>query len=806
MPYAEVSVNSPSGIKSTFSYHIPEGFEILPGQAVWVPFGPKLLQGIVITISESPEYSQTRDIAGIVEPPVVLSQIYLKLAYCLANHYRCPLFQALALMLPPGFERSNYCMLELKSGAAPSAESLSEDEKKLIEKIASSGLLNITDAEKMFGKQRTQKALSGLTRRNLVVRRFHARPARVSPKRETYLELAVDYDTARKEAASLARRSPKQSAILSCLYQAKSPVKWKQIVREISAPLSARKALERKGLIASREMEISRRPIPRLSQPPEPPLLPNNAQRAALDKITSSLKSEAFHSFLLHGVTGSGKTEVYLQALEQTIRQGKKAIVLVPEISLTPQILKRFTTRFPNQVAVLHSSLTLGERYDQWREIREGKFNVVIGARSALFAPQPNLGLVVIDEENEWSYKQDVSPRYHARTAAFELCRLSNATLILGSATPDVETYYRATAGEIELLNMPERITEDGHSSMPEVKVIDLREELKAGNRSIFSRTLQQEIAGALHKKEQVILFLNRRGGATFVQCRNCGYVISCRRCRVSLSYHPDEEKLVCHHCNWRQPVPESCPECTSKRIKYLGLGTQGVEAEIARLYPQAKVLRWDSDTTQLKNTHTSYMEKMLERGADILIGTQMIAKGMDFPGVSVVGVVNADTGINLPDFRSGERTFSLLCQVAGRAGRGNTAGKVIIQSYCPDHYAIQAAARHDYQSFFNTEIAYRRSLNQPPFSRLARLIYSHTNDELCRREAVRVKFELNETSNKLGLAGISLIGPAPAFFHRLRGRYRWSIVIKGADPAALLSRIDLPPRWKVDIDPLGLD
>ncbi|MDD5604784.1 MAG: primosomal protein N' [Dehalococcoidales bacterium] len=807
MPYAEVSVNSPSGIKPTFSYHIPEGMEVQPGQAVWVPFGRQLLQGIVISTGDSPEYEQTRDIAGIVDPPVILPLSSLQLGKWLSAYYRCPLFQSLALMLPPGFGRSNFCTLVANPDVdIICSESLSSDERELFEKITACGLLELKNAEKILGKQRAQRAVSSLARRNLIFRNFHLSPARISPKMEVFIELAVDHETAGKEAAKLAARSPKQAMILYYLEKVKTSVSWREVSQATSSSISSRKALEDKGLVAVNKREIIRRPIPVSTQPPGPPLKPNNMQQRALDEITSSLKCNSSHNFLLHGVTGSGKTEVYLQALDQAIRLGKKAIVLVPEISLTPQIINRFTARFPNQVAVLHSTLSLGERFDQWREIKEGKYNVVIGARSALFAPQPDLGLVVMDEEHEWSYKQDTSPRYHTRTAAQELCRINNATLVLGSATPDVETYYKASTGEYRILKLSERITQGRASSLPEVEVVDLREELKTGNRSIFSRALQTEIRTALDRKDQVILFLNRRGGATFVQCRSCGYVAVCRRCRITLSYHPQEEKLVCHHCNLRQPIPGICPQCLSKRIKYLGLGTQGVEIEITSLFPKARILRWDSDTTRNKGSHGTFLKRFIDGKADILIGTQMIAKGMDFPGVSLVGVINADIGINLPDFRAGEHAFSLLCQVAGRAGRGDTTGKVIIQSYFPDHYAIQAAANHDYEGFFNTEIAYRRSLKQPPFSRLARLIFSHTNDDFCRREALRLKMELSENCGRIGIAGLTLIGPVPAFYHRLRGRYRWSIIIKGPDPAVLLEATKIPPRWKVDIDPLGLD
>jgi primosomal protein N' (replication factor Y) len=808
LQYADVSVNSPSGIKSTFSYHIPEGMKIQPGQAVWVPFGKKTLQGIVVQTSDVPGYEQTRDITGIVEPEVVLEAAQLELGKWISSYYLCPLFQSLALMLPPGFTRSSIqFFIKNPDANLIQLESLGKDEQKLFQIISATGSLEQKEAEKHLGKQRAQKAASNLVKNNLIHRSFSISPAKVKPKKETHIELAIDPVNAVEIIANLPARPAKQAALLNYLVKAKTSVSWREASQATNTTLSTRKALEKKNLVTVTEKEIMRRPLQVSTRIPETPLKLNTAQTLALEEITKNLKGGKYQTFLLHGVTGSGKTEVYLQALAEAIKLGKRAIVLVPEISLTPQTIQRFTARFPNQVAVLHSSLSLGERYDQWREIKEGKYNVVIGARSAIFAPQPNLGLVVIDEEHEWSYKQDApSPYYHARTVALALCTFNRASLVLGTATPDVETYHNALAGEYKLLELPERITQGKPSSLPEVTVVDLKKELVDGNRSIFSRALQIEIQSALERKEQVILFLNRRGGSTFVQCRNCGYVATCRRCQISLSYHPNDKKLVCHHCGERQPTPETCPECSSNRIKYLGLGTQSVEAEVSKLFPQARVLRWDSDTTRTKNTHENFLKTFLDRKADILVGTQMIAKGMDFPGVSVVGVISADTIINLPDFRAGERTFALLCQVAGRAGRGTSPGKVIIQSYFPDHYAIQAAANHDYRAFFNTEITYRRLLSQPPYIRLARLVFSHTNVDLGKREALRLMHELKLSSDRIGLAKTSFIGPAPAFYQRLKGHYRWSIIIKSQDPEILLQSVKIPPRWKVDVDPIGLD
>jgi len=457
-------------------------------------------------------------------------------------------------------------------------------------------------------------------------------------------------------------------------------------------------------------------------------------------------------------------------------------------------------------VAVLHSKLSLGEQFDEWQRIRDGEFDVVVGSRSAIFAPQPDLGLIVIDEEHEWTYKQhDKSPRYHARDVAIKLAELTGAVVILGSATPDVETFYHAQIGDYRLLELSERVTSGEGSLLPQVEVVDLRQELKAGNRSMFSRSLSRATAKAVTNGEQVILFLNRRGATTFIQCRSCGFVLRCKRCEVSLTYHLTEDVLVCHQCNYRTSLPQICPQCLSRRIKFLGIGTQKLEQETSFTFPQARLLRWDSDVTRGKYSHEEILGKLRAHEADILIGTQMIAKGLDLPLVTLVGVINADTGLNLPDFRAGERAFQLLSQVAGRAGRSTLGGQVIIQTYSPEHYAIKAAAKHDYSLFYNQEITYRRQLHNPPFSQLASLVYSHTNEALCQREAERMKRLLIEERDSRGIADLSLIGPAPAFIHRLRGRYRWQIILRGSELFTFLLPIPIPQGWIVDIDPVGL-
>jgi primosomal protein N' (replication factor Y) len=593
-------------------------------------------------------------------------------------------------------------------------------------------------------------------------------------------------------------------------------------------------------------------------------------QAGAFQPIEAALNAGRQASYLLHGVTGSGKTEVYLRALERTIALGRRAIVLVPEIALTPQTVRRFAERFPGQVAVLHSGLSQGELFDQWHGIAEGRYAVVIGSRSAVFAPQPDLGLIVIDEEHEWTYKQqDPAPRYHAREAAVELAKLCKAVLVLGSATPDVTSYQKALWGQHDLIELRQRVRpvwsntvipangtlssrastpHPGRSAtrplpsrgegtvsaipprremasdsrvvssteMPPVEVVDMREELKGGNRSIFSRPLQLALFQTVERGEQAILFLNRRGSAGFLQCRDCGFVPQCSACAIAMGFHRQggpagEGRMLCHQCNRSRAVYNRCPMCGSPRLRPMGLGVEAVEESAAELLPGLRTLRWDRDVTQGRNAHEEILSSFLKHEADVLIGTQMVAKGLDLPSVTLVGVISADIGLHIPDFRSAERTFQLLTQVAGRAGRtasedgGPQAGQVVIQTYTPDNYAIIAAAQHDYHAFFEHEIELRQAEAYPPFVRLARLIYSHSNAERAEREAVRLAKELQQTSAVRGLPGVEVIGPAPPHIPKWRGRTRWQVTVRSPDPVELLQDVKLTEGWTLDIDPASL-
>ncbi|MDP2918388.1 MAG: primosomal protein N' [bacterium] len=510
--------------------------------------------------------------------------------------------------------------------------------------------------------------------------------------------------------------------------------------------------------------------------------------------------------FLLHGVTGSGKTEIYLRLCERIVRQGKQAIVLVPEISLTTQAIDRFSQRFSGKIALFHSRLTASEKLGAWERLQSGKAKIVIGPRSALFAPLPNLGLVILDEEHDSSFKQyDQTPRYHAREVAIELAKSHNAKVILGSATPSLESYYYAQKKHYRLLALPRRIKQ---TLMPEVKIIDMRLEFQRNNRVILSQKLKEELNKIIVQKKQAILFVNRRGVSTFVFCRDCGYTLKCPNCEVTLTYHLGRgAALLCHYCDYHAPPPVFCPECQSPNIQYFGLGTERVEEEIKKILPSSRIARFDRDATAARGSHEKIYNAFCRHKIDILVGTQMLAQGWDLPNVGLIGIIVADADLNLPDFRAGERTFSLLTQVAGRTGRGREQGKVILQTYNPDNFVISAAANHDYLSFAKQELKNREELFFPPFFRLVKLIFQHYRQEKAEKESQSLAKII---AKKIGKSGnkITMLGPAPAFIAKIRRRYRYHLILMF--PPKLWSSkkeiLDLVSEdWIIDIDPESL-
>ena len=704
MRYAEVIVDLSAGaVDRRFTYAVPDGMRLDAGWQVEVPFGPRTLEGFVVSMVDEcglpPE--KVRAIRRTVRDyPVILPEL-MELAEWMHQRYLCNLVDALRLMIPA----------------------------------------------QMRGD------------------RVHARMKRVA-----HLTLSAEQAEAFVREN---RRAKGQTEIVQRLLQGDLDA------AELSP--SALKALVEKGAAEIVSEETRRMPtaLKGAERTPDPTLMPG--QKRAVEELTDALEHGGGR-FLLNGVTGSGKTEVYIRVIRRALELGKTAIVLVPEIALTPQMVSWLHARFGADAAVLHSRLSAGERYDEWRRIRFGEARVVIGARSAVFAPLENIGVIVVDEEHEHTYQSDKRPRYDAREIAWRRAEKHCGVLLLGSATPSISSYMRAMPGvrrenALTLIELRERVM---GRPLPEVELVDMRGEFEKGNHSIFSAKLSAALRECLDAGKQAVLFINRRGHSTFVSCRACGYVVKCDQCDVSMTYHQAENVLRCHYCGREIPPPKTCPQCGSRYIKYFGAGTQKVQEEVARLFPDARTVRVDVDTTREKDAHEKLLERFRSGDANVMIGTQMIAKGLDFPHVTLVGVVAADMTLNLPDYRSVERTFQLITQVAGRAGRAEDPGRVIVQTYEPDHYGIQLAARQDYRAFYHRESAFRRKALYPPFTVIARIVFSGKNAEKTRQAAETAEARLNEYLDAHGARpDVVQMRAVEAPIKLLRGLTRWQVFLK---------------------------
>ena len=807
MRYAEVAVDAPVGHSRTFSYSIPPHLSPVPGQLVWVPFGRRTAQGVVVELSGAPRVEVTKDILQPVEPAPLVSQTQLELARWMSRHYLCSLFASVALFLPPGFEAQVRSRLFITGKPGDEiGHSQSETEIPLRRLADSPGMVE-TDFLKMLGRN-GERTLSRLVNRELVRREAELPFPRLKPRYSRYLVSRAGSIGQDVRAGPVDELPERQAMLLERVQIATEPYPLTLANKEFGPGVAS--ALVQKGLLGQQwdrvdEPALSTGPATGPSSP-----LPLTADQAgALKEISGALDDPAQQprSFLLHGVTGSGKTEVYLRAIHQVIANGRQAIYLVPEISLTPQTLDRVNSRFSGRVAVLHSRLTPRQKFEQWWKLRNGEYDVVVGPRSALFAPLASVGLIVIDEEHEWTYKQEeAEPLYDTRTVALQYARLVGAVVVMGSATPDVETYHRARAGQHGLLELPLRVGRIAGSSpesrLAEVHVCDMRQELKEGNRGIFSRGLSNALKHCIGQRHQAVLFLNRRGSASIVQCRSCGYVAECRSCSVSMAYHAIDASLMCHRCNRRRRLPGRCPQCGGSQIRRMGAGTQRVVEEVTALLPGVRVERWDSDATRSGLSHAETMSRFVSGDIQVLVGTQMVAKGLDVPNVTLVGVVLADIGLHLPDFRAAERTFGLLCQVAGRAGRGGVRGEVHIQTYNPEHYAVAAAALQDYGQLYRREIDSRRELGNPPFNGLVHVVFLDTDETACQKKAISTARMLRQKAYSEGLTDVELVGPAPGLPSRLRGRYRWHVVVRGRNLHRFLEGVSLPRGSIIDVDP----
>lgn len=821
LKFAEVAVDSPVGSNRTFTYSIPPRISVSEGQLVSVPFGRQTRDGLVFSITDEPGVENTKDILDLSEEKPLLDKVRLRLARWLSEYYMCSLFEASSLMIPLGVKSRNITWISARDSASDINNSylLKDFQKNVLAYVNSRGRVNLDKVLKYFG-QNARFAITRLVDMNLLVREDVKAKSSVGPRFE-FIPYATDLGLGMLRIDGF-KRALMQKELVKSIASAHGPKTVTEARKQFGYTVV--KAAEEKGFIKYKKQRIFRDPLEGKEYNSDVRVLLTKEQEFSLSAIVDMLEkpSENPRAILIHGVTGSGKTEVYLKAVQHCLNLGRRAIVLVPEIALTPQTVERFGSCFNEQIAVMHSGLSAGERFDQWWKIRDGQYGVVIGSRSAIFAPQPELGLVIIDEEHEWTYKQnESSPRYHARDVAMQLAGLTKAAVVLGSASPDVESFHRAKRNRYRLSKLSQRFLPSPRlhrtsieGNLAPITVVDMRDELRSGNGGIFSEELLTAIEETLLKEEQVILFLNRRGASSLTQCRACGHAIQCRSCDIALTYHTYYERLVCHYCGRRTRLLVACPTCGTPSLSRYGIGTQLVSDKVSELFPEANVIRWDRDAAKHINEYENILREFRSGGSQILVGTQLIAKGHHIPSVTLVGVVSADIGLGVPDFRTGERTFQLLCQVAGRAGRGKKPGRVIVQTHQPHHYAIAAAATQDYDSFFETESSYRKRYIYPPFSKLIRLVHQHTNSATSERRANDLFQLINIEQGKSGLFDTDVIGPTPAYPSRVRGNYRWQILLRGPNPRSLLDKVNLitsgggirkmPKGWIIDVDPVS--
>ena len=807
MAYARIAVNVPS-ISDIYDYHLPSELEgkVGAGCLVTVPFGKQTVQGVVLELVSQPSVAETKAVIDLLDPAPVLTVAQIALARWLAEETLSPLAACIGLMLPVGLAQQadvRYTFSVQRSTIDD--QQLTATQSRLINLLQEKGSLRGRQIDRHFKNVDWRRAAQSLVRNGMLISQHFLPAASVRPKFVRTAQLSVPPDVAEAALPELGKTPEtlrRRQAALHCLMREPSDVNVSWVYAESGCNLADLQELAERELIVLRETEIWRDPLVKIGPAPvDTPTLTSD-QRRAWEQVAASFQKPA-QPFLLHGVTGSGKTEIYIRAAQEAIQRGKAAIILVPEIALTPQTVRRFLARFPGQVGLVHSQLSDGERYDTWRRARLGQLKVIIGPRSALFSPLPNIGFIAVDECHDGSYYQSEPPFYSAVSTAMAYARLCGAICMLGSATPPIVLHQQAEWGEtLHLLELPERVE---RRNLPPVRVVDMRAELKSGNRGIFSQPLVDALDDVLRQGQQAILFLNRRGTATYVFCRECGYVARCPQCDSPLTLHVEAASLLtCHRCGYQCHMPEKCPDCHGLHIRAYGLGSEKVETEVRVLFPSARTLRWDWETTRRKDSHEIILSHFTAHRADVLIGTQMLAKGLDLPLVTLVGIVLADVGLSLPDPFTAERTFDLLTQVSGRAGRSSLGGKVVLQTFQPDSYVIQAASGHDYATFYTRELEERRKLGYPPFNRLVRLELRDQDATRAEVGARAMAARLNNWMEAEGRRETTLIGPVPCFFAKISGVYRWQIVLRGPDPASLLRDKNLT-GWRVEVDPVSL-
>lgn len=812
--FAEIALPVP--VDSPFTYRVPASLSarIRPGMRAVVPVRQRIETGYVVALTRQTAVENLRAIIDLPDAEPVFTQEMLDLCRWLADYYCCSWGEALHCAVPAGIHVRSKMRYTLQLEQLGPGR-YTDRQRKVIAELHGRGPLLESQLAAAAGRGALSNTLQSLVRRGILLAEPVAVDPAVSALTETYVSLVEENVPGADALAALQRRAPKQAAVYLDLLYGEPERPATALYEKHGATAATLKTLEEKGLIVRAQRELYRTPDTGHGGSGALKHVLNDEQRAAYDAITASMDAHRFQTFLLRGITGSGKTEVYLQAIEHALAIGRGAIILVPEISLTPQTVGRFKARFQTDIAVLHSGLGAGERYDEWRRAQRGEVRIVVGARSAIFAPLPHLGMIVVDEEHDHSYKQGETPRYHARDVAIMRAKMNSAVCVLGSATPSVESFYNSETGKSVRLELARRATS---AALPDVRIIDMRGAVREqSGQVLLSDALEQAVAERVERSEQVLLLLNRRGFAPFVLCPQCGWVAECTDCQVTLTYHAKGGHLSCHYCNKRRAVPQVCDACHFNPLLYLGVGTQRIEDLLQRTFPRARIERMDADTTAGKGGHAKILGRLAAGEIDVLVGTQMIAKGHDYPGVTLVGVLNADTGLGMPDFRAAETTFQLLTQVAGRAGRGDKPGHVIIQTYRPTHYAVVAAAGHDYTAFYAREIRERENAGYPPYRRLANFAIECEDPRGAERAVAVLHRIVRREMDALGFRGLEFLGPAPATVRRVKKKYRWNLgvlsrsanrlnrLVRAARDAFAAENPVPSAQLKVDLDPYGV-
>lgn len=827
--YAEIAIHA--AIPNTFTYIVPDFLvdSIRVGHLVDIGFKTGRQPGVVMRLTDTTDIAEPKPVRALMHPEPVMSAIAVGLSRRLSEEYLVPIGLCVWLWLPPNLAQHTeprYMLLDSSYSAVDvlELELLSllskrggQRESQLRKNIPHNKWIPVAESLEKAGVIRVQSVLHP--------------PAPPSPKIQlaqlAFHASALDEAlTALGQAAGKSKRLEFWVHILKVLSRESEPVDVSWVYAQTGAKLPDLQKLADLDFILLGEKKTWRDELAERDFIPAVPPILTPYQVRAWRHLEAATARASYDGFLLYGVTGSGKTELYLRAIAAVLAQGRQVIYLVPEIALTAQTIRRVRARFPGQAAVIHSRLSEAERYRVWEQARQGAVSIIVGARSALFAPLPDIGLIIVDEEHDGSYRNMSAPLYDTRKLAEWLAREHDALLILGSATPDIETMERAKRRELTLLTLPARVHnhklraqsqaaraklttgyDDAQRDalergLPPVTLVDMRSELREGNATLFSRPLLDAMAETLARQEQIVLLLNRRGTSTYVFCRDCGYVARCPNDKQPLTYHEHDTNLHCHLCGYHTPAPMRCPACGSDRIRYFGAGTQQVEAEMLRRFPSARVLRWDSDAIHRPDIADAILGRFLDGHADVLVGTQMVTKGLDLPAVTLVGVVSADVALHLPDFRAAERAFQLITQAVGRAGRGVRAGRAIVQSHMPEHYAIVHACNHDYNAFAAQELDYRQRLGYPPYRRLARVVFKDKNAARARSLAESGARALLKRIEQDGLTGTDIIGPAPCYYLRVGDSFRWQILVRAPDPRLALREAASANGWHVELDP----